>query len=430
MKQLKCEMCGSTDVLKQEGVFVCQNCGTKHSVDEINPNIDNYLLLAQNALEGNDYVACDNYVNKILEIDSVNTDAYFLKIKSLLVKQRFGYNEKEQTINEFDFINNIEKQKSSYYSIMIDKCIFSDKHIKNVMDFVMDDFFGDVYGYNHQNLYSKILSTDLMVYVLKKVNNSSDDEIVQAFYGVYNNAKDNDESTAKMFLRACSRNQEYNLVSKNIAESFYGELIRIEIYEILDAFPEIDYTIKEMLQDINLIKDNDEISYIKESIDTIRIYVNKIRTFNPAYEIDDDEIIELNKILNFWINGHYKDHAISAYNKIKKINPKYTIDSNLEDTIKSYQAAEKQSGCYVATCVYGSYDCPQVWTLRRYRDYTLAETWYGRAFIKTYYAISPTIVKWFGNTDWFKKLWREKLDKMVNKLNKCGYENTKYNDKF
>ena len=125
MKQLKCEMCGSTDVLKQEGVFVCQNCGTKHSVDEINPNIDNYLLLAQNALEGNDYVACDNYVNKILEIDSVNTDAYFLKIKSLLVKQRFGYNEKEQTINEFDFINNIEKQKSSYYSIMIDKCIFA-----------------------------------------------------------------------------------------------------------------------------------------------------------------------------------------------------------------------------------------------------------------------------------------------------------------
>ena len=25
-------------------------------------------------------------------------------------------------------------------------------------------------------------------------------------------------------------------------------------------------------------------------------------------------------------------------------------------------------GCYVATAVYGSYDCPQVWTLRRYRE--------------------------------------------------------------
>ena len=34
MKQLTCEMCGSTDLLKQEGVFVCQTCGTKYSVEE------------------------------------------------------------------------------------------------------------------------------------------------------------------------------------------------------------------------------------------------------------------------------------------------------------------------------------------------------------------------------------------------------------
>lgn len=29
-----------------------------------------------------------------------------------------------------------------------------------------------------------------------------------------------------------------------------------------------------------------------------------------------------------------------------------------------------RKGCYVATCVYGSYDCPEVWTLRRFRDYS------------------------------------------------------------
>lgn len=34
MKQLTCEMCGSTDLIKQEGVFVCQSCGCKYSVDE------------------------------------------------------------------------------------------------------------------------------------------------------------------------------------------------------------------------------------------------------------------------------------------------------------------------------------------------------------------------------------------------------------
>lgn len=85
-------------------------------------------------------------------------------------------------------------------------------------------------------------------------------------------------------------------------------------------------------------------------------------------------------------------------------------------------------GCYVATCVYGSYDCPQVWTLRRFRDETLAKTWYGRAFIHTYYAISPTIVKWFGDTDWFKNMWRGTLDKMVANLNAEGVPDTPYAD--
>lgn len=89
----------------------------------------------------------------------------------------------------------------------------------------------------------------------------------------------------------------------------------------------------------------------------------------------------------------------------------------------------KAGGCYVATCVYGSYDCPEVWTLRRYRDDTLGATWYGRAFVRLYYAISPTLVKWFGNTKWFKRLWRGKLDRMVAKLQARGVGSTPYIDK-
>lgn len=85
-------------------------------------------------------------------------------------------------------------------------------------------------------------------------------------------------------------------------------------------------------------------------------------------------------------------------------------------------------GCYVATAVYGSYDCPEVWTLRRFRDYKLAETWYGRAFIRTYYAISPTIVKWFGDTKWFNNMWKPVLDKFVSKLQSEGYSSEAYQD--
>lgn len=86
-------------------------------------------------------------------------------------------------------------------------------------------------------------------------------------------------------------------------------------------------------------------------------------------------------------------------------------------------------GCYVATAVYGSYDCPQVWTLRRYRDYGLASSLLGRLFIRFYYATSPTIVKWFGEYRWFNAFWRSKLDRMVSRLEEAGYDNTPYADR-
>lgn len=34
MKQLTCEICGGTDFIKQNGVFVCQSCGCKYSAEE------------------------------------------------------------------------------------------------------------------------------------------------------------------------------------------------------------------------------------------------------------------------------------------------------------------------------------------------------------------------------------------------------------
>lgn len=86
-------------------------------------------------------------------------------------------------------------------------------------------------------------------------------------------------------------------------------------------------------------------------------------------------------------------------------------------------------GCYIATAVYGSYDCRQVWTLRRYRDSVLASTWYGRAFIRVYYFVSPVLVRRFGKADWFRSLWKSGLDTMVNRLNASGIADTPYEDK-
>ena len=90
------------------------------------------------------------------------------------------------------------------------------------------------------------------------------------------------------------------------------------------------------------------------------------------------------------------------------------------------QTVHKKNGCYIATCVYGSYNCPPVWGFRRYRDKVLSGSWYGRLFIHIYYAISPAFVKIFGKRQWFQKFFRKKLDAMVKKLETEGFENTPY----
>ena len=130
---------------------------------------------------------------------------------------------------------------------------------------------------------------------------------------------------------------------------------------------------------------------------------------------------------------NYVAHLVESGKKIEAI--KYVKDHTDMGLTESKSYVERNfsrrkgsQGCYVATCIYGSYDCPEVWTLRRYRDNTLGSTWYGRLFIRIYYAISPSIVKLFGKTNWFKNMWKGTLDKMVKTLQEKGVENTPYTD--
>jgi len=70
-----------------------------------------------------------------------------------------------------------------------------------------------------------------------------------------------------------------------------------------------------------------------------------------------------------------------------------------------------------------------VWTLRRYRDDVLAETVFGRAFIRAYYAVSPTVVRIFGGSHVFRAFFRKRLDRMVASLRRDGMSSEPYEDK-
>ena len=96
------------------------------------------------------------------------------------------------------------------------------------------------------------------------------------------------------------------------------------------------------------------------------------------------------------------------------------------DRFNAGKSPVSSGGCYIATCVYGSYDCPEVWTLRRYRDNSLSASWFGRQFIQIYYAVSPKLVELFGDRKWFSDFWKPVLNKLVCRLQKNGIDDSPY----
>ena len=122
--------------------------------------------------------------------------------------------------------------------------------------------------------------------------------------------------------------------------------------------------------------------------------------------------------------------AIRDYNKFLELDPDNTKATLVQNALRELRNGKTSStstngsggSCYIATYIYGSYDCPEVLILRRYRDSHLSKSWYGRWFIQIYYMIGPKIVELFGDKKWFNGLWEPVLNKLVYQLRKSGID--------
>ena len=496
MKQLTCEMCGSTDLMKQDGVFVCQSCGMKYSVEEAKKmmiegtvdvqgtvKVDNtafvqkYLANARRAKEKEDWSETEKYYNMVEQNDPTNIEAIFYSTFARVKQALLEAETKDKRQGVFNVL-----VKS--VSIIDDNYDNANEEHHNLLFQIMDDINGLKKGkivptthlqeYVTKNGYGNIVDRNQVV-----ENDSLDvtynmiDQVVNAY----------DESLGNIMAVQCK-----DLTNEAILEKAYDTLLKGYSIFAFHYFKEyakknpnspVGYLGKAvaLLALDNYKRSADEVALaskytvnegdkeeVKRLIGMTASSCRRTLLVNAAafanYEaakflVDAGSEVNFKAVDNktaLWhvaadnkFNGDLQNNA----RKIAKLLLNAGADATLATTagvaiynnktdseIASMIQAKfpnlekgKSSGCYVATAVYGSYDCPQVWTLRRYRDYTLAETWYGRAFIKTYYAISPTLVKWFGHTDWFKNMWKGKLDRMVAKLQANGIESTPYKDR-
>lgn len=88
MQAIKCEICGGSDIIKQDGLFVCRYCGTKYSADEIrsllgtvridkSDETNNYLTLARRYFREASYDKSAEYYELVLRNDPDNLEAIF-----------------------------------------------------------------------------------------------------------------------------------------------------------------------------------------------------------------------------------------------------------------------------------------------------------------------------------------------------------------
>ena len=100
-----------------------------------------------------------------------------------------------------------------------------------------------------------------------------------------------------------------------------------------------------------------------------------------SFEMSTETTVKYRKNLKIIQNNKSIDsqNRINKHFRVPVSTPSYSSSSN--------------SGCYIATMVYGDYNHPQVLVLRNFRDGFLANYVLGRSFIRLYYKYSPTWVE-------------------------------------
>ena len=361
-----CKNCGAPfvteKVLKSQNIFITNNndfsgasinivSGASSSTD-----FANFLNIALKALDAHEGAEALKYANKALEINSVSSEAWVVKMKSMTYLATFT----DPKVNE-----TTEYGKNAITYAPVDK--------KTSIEDI-------VYSHYLQRTLSLFSIMNERIRDTVSIQNALTELKFNAPFGAEQriNAADSNNITILNQLNGAALLLKISIPTESISQNSNYQKAVLEIC-------------------------NQYVKYIDGLQDRYAIY--KANFSEEARKAHKAELVMLEAGLT-----PIDCQSIPDFRK----NPNVSSDS----------------GCYIATCVYGSYDCPQVWTLRRFRDDTLDATWYGRLFIRCYYAISPTLVKWFGNTTWFKKIWRGPLDSLVTKLKHDGVSDTFYHDRY
>ena len=362
MKAIVCEMCGSNDLIKIDGQYQCQHCKTKYTVDEARK------LLVEGKIN----------VTGTVQIDNSNNTETFEKLA-------FRAYENQQYDQAYEYYSKLLEIDADNWLYVFRKGECSSR-ISSVADFKVDNI---------------VIACKEALKLIDE--NTLEEDIKEVHYKMATEIND----VAVYFRKMAGSNYSKNWELQSAAPEYWERVKKCVACEeyALTLLKEYIQTEKREFELYKTILKNSIYWYVE--ICKIRRYKSGVNQYGPVYA-------------NISYRDSLRPPILAKYDQYVLFLRQY------DPTYVAPQIVRKGEACYVATCVYGSYDCPEVWVLRRYRDYELYKTWYGKAFVKLYYATSPTIVKLFGKTKWFNKVFKKKLDKKVMKLKAKGYTDIRY----
>ena len=342
MKKLTCEMCGGTDIIKDDGVWVCQTCGCKYSTEEAKKmmvegsldvsgstiKIDNtsfvqkYLENARRAKQKEDWEEVEKYYNLVEQNDPTNIEAIFYSSygkakQALLTNDQFKREDSFKVLaNSISIIDDNYDINNELENIQIIKKISEDIFSMQYSNFVYTETKHDL-GFDLWNTYIPLKITtdnknetlDLFKYLHLA--------FIESLLNILELYNDNNCDKIIEIIPLINKHAYVVEYPKNIFEIMY------------EKFPshrkEIDYyyanyyiAIEEYLKAEDILKNYDDYKDLYLTVRAKRL-MNEIKS-----KCNDDVINSINKLLEECVD---KDCYIEIYlNFMKALQSAFKYD--------------------------------------------------------------------------------------------------------
>jgi len=255
MKQIVCEMCSSTDLEKKDGVYVCQHCGAKYSVEEAkklmvevegavkidnSDNVERYLQNARRAMDKEDWDEVEKYYNLVEQNDPQNIEAIFYS----------AYGKAKASLTNEDIYRRqaIFKALTNSVSIIDDNYdIEKEAELKDILTRMTDD----------------VIRMCGSSFVYTKTTNGN---------GV---TSDNSNETYTLFVRlAIEMISSLSNIFAKFPEDRKGEVVYIKRYALI---------LEEMLANYSHVSGEAQLGYLK----VCKAFAAQIKAYDPSFTPKD-----------------------------------------------------------------------------------------------------------------------------------------------